>query len=748
MENKNKIIYNFVIFILIFTMPLSVLADENETIGSDDWADNSITGSFDYNDIAVSDDGTIVIVGGNGYKEGKITYSNDGIKWEKANLMVTTEIVSCDWGNDCFVAIGENGSVLNSKSGANWELVFKSKNITLTDVVYGNNGFIAIGGDEVSYDSTEEIYHRYLYHSTDGVNWKQVLKEECKNSWGNVTFLNNIYIVHNSYGDKTIEEIAYSEDGINWTIIKLKTPIYNKSLYWDGDKYISVGINSFEENGDYVFAPQIFTSLNLVDWKRIDHNINEGVLLKDIAYQNGKYIISAIFCGESILLMSKDIKRWEEASDRHFNKLKGVEVTTDSITFVGEQGTFINIKDNILKYFENEYSKIVKIIYNGDSYIALAENGIFYKSEDGETWVKYLSNMESTVRDGIWVKGKYYATRVFRDGNTGGYNTTEVYSSLDGIVWERLSTIGESTTSLHFVNGKYFILGSGNLYWSDDGINWTEAKIPKTYYLNDIEWFKGKYYAVGSGRTVIISEDGEMWEKSNIGHGNDLNDIATNGESMILVGDFSESCFTTDGINWNDANGVNWTYPDNYTGDFFEQVLWDGNDYVIFVCGHEIYYKTKDGTTLEKYETNTYKFLVTACWDGNRYILGGWKGEITSFIPKDFIKVKIKGKPIIFDVAPKVINNRTMIPAREVFEKVGAEVLWDNDTRSVVVIKDDITINIQIGSDTAIVNGINKVLDSPAVIVEGRTLVPVRFIAEELGMSVKWDGETKTVIIE
>lgn len=744
MKNKNIVLLKFVLIILIFILPFSVFAKDNETIINDDWEDNSITGSFDYNDISTSSDGTTIIVGESNRRRGKIMYSNDRNNWESVSMVFKDSLVGCAWGDNSFVAASEDGDIFHSENGIEWELVFESKGITFTDIAYGNNGFIAVAHDEFVMGSDRENNCTYLFHSTDGVNWKEVLKQEEHISWMKATYLNNKYIVYCNNYLNTSNSIAHSDDGIIWNIIDIKVPIYNKGLYWDGDKYISVGINSYEEGENYVKDPQIFTSTDLVNWNKVDHNLNEGVSLWDIVYNNGYYIISADFKGKSVLLISKDCIEWNMFSTRQFDELIDFEVNMNSVTFVGEQGTLVTIGDDYLAFLENKHSEISSVTYNGESYIAPAQDGMIYKSNDVKTWVKLKSNLEHGVRDAIWVEGKYYALTYYN-------NITEIYISDNGITWEEQSEIGDFAKLIRFVNGKFFALGGQNLYWSDDAINWTKVKTSTQSWLSDIEWFKGKYYVISWDGTVLSSSDLETWERKTfeVEHKQEyekrLNDIETNGESMIVVGNGCQIHFTSDGVNWNSITDQNYKSEGNSVRDLLLQAIWDGDGYVIF--GLFSYYKTKDGTTLEKYDADVYSADNGACWDGNRYIIVGEYGSIISHIPKDFIKVKINGKPIIFDVAPKLIDNRTMISAREVFERVGAEVLWDNDTRSVIIVKDDITINIKIGSRTATVNGVNKPLDSPAVIVEGRTLVPVRFIAEQLGMSVEWDGETKTVLL-
>jgi len=99
------------------------------------------------------------------------------------------------------------------------------------------------------------------------------------------------------------------------------------------------------------------------------------------------------------------------------------------------------------------------------------------------------------------------------------------------------------------------------------------------------------------------------------------------------------------------------------------------------------------------------------------------------------------------DVAPIIRNDRTMLPARFVTENLGATVDWIGEEQKVLITKDDLKIEIYIDSDKALVNGEIVELDSPAFIENDRTYTPVRFIAETLGVTVDWDEETQQVII-
>lgn len=111
------------------------------------------------------------------------------------------------------------------------------------------------------------------------------------------------------------------------------------------------------------------------------------------------------------------------------------------------------------------------------------------------------------------------------------------------------------------------------------------------------------------------------------------------------------------------------------------------------------------------------------------------------------IKVMLNGEEIKFDVQPQFINNRTMVPLRAIFEALGATVEWDGDSQTVTSTKDDTTISLTINNPTMKVNDSSITLDSPACIVNDRTLVPVRAVSESFKCQVGYDGATTTVSI-
>ncbi|UMZ73669.1 stalk domain-containing protein [Natranaerofaba carboxydovora] len=118
---------------------------------------------------------------------------------------------------------------------------------------------------------------------------------------------------------------------------------------------------------------------------------------------------------------------------------------------------------------------------------------------------------------------------------------------------------------------------------------------------------------------------------------------------------------------------------------------------------------------------------------------------------KQEIEVMINDKPAVFTDATPYIdsNNRTMVPIRFISENLGAEVEWDPQTETVTVSKDELHIELQIDSDIISVNGIEEEMDTKMVFNEeyNRNYVPLRFVSENLGSSVDWNRDNSVITI-
>lgn len=113
----------------------------------------------------------------------------------------------------------------------------------------------------------------------------------------------------------------------------------------------------------------------------------------------------------------------------------------------------------------------------------------------------------------------------------------------------------------------------------------------------------------------------------------------------------------------------------------------------------------------------------------------------------DDISVFVNGQQVTFDVQPQTINDRTMVPIRAIFEKMGASVDWDEATRTAICTKGDTTVRMTIDSTTMYINNSPVQMDVTPVVIDGRTLAPARYVAEAYGANVQWSDEKRNVVI-
>ncbi len=108
---------------------------------------------------------------------------------------------------------------------------------------------------------------------------------------------------------------------------------------------------------------------------------------------------------------------------------------------------------------------------------------------------------------------------------------------------------------------------------------------------------------------------------------------------------------------------------------------------------------------------------------------------------------EINGIPVTLDVPPRIMNGRTMVPLRFVGEAMGAEIEWEGTEQKITFTLFGKQIILRVGASTAMVNGEPVMLDASPTIIGGRTLVPVRFVSENLGAKVDWDGGQQRITI-
>ena len=115
--------------------------------------------------------------------------------------------------------------------------------------------------------------------------------------------------------------------------------------------------------------------------------------------------------------------------------------------------------------------------------------------------------------------------------------------------------------------------------------------------------------------------------------------------------------------------------------------------------------------------------------------------------PAPNVRVLVDGQPVDFDVPLVMVGGRVLVPLRGVFERLGATVVWDDQTQTALAETGTSSVSLAIGAPQATINGIATMLDVPPMLVGGRTMVPLRFVSQALGANVDWDAPAQSVVI-
>ena len=217
-------------------------------------------------------------------------------------------------------------------------------------------------------------------------------------------------------------------------------------------------------------------------------------------------------------------------------------------------------------------------------------------------------------------------------------------------------------------------------------------------------------------------------------------------------------------------NVTNNAFPPHYskvesverTADQVKVTVDNGSLIVMINKGTPIFpYLTRNIVTLDMIDVGS-KLLMWYPWVASSYpaqaaadkVLYLGAGADTQIDSATIIKLQIgntqatvNGATVALDAPPIISNDRTMLPVRFIAENLNCNVDWDGNTQTVIISSESTLIRLQIGNNKAIVYRAEETLDAPPIISNDRTMLPARFIAENLNCKVDWDGDTKTVTI-
>lgn len=121
--------------------------------------------------------------------------------------------------------------------------------------------------------------------------------------------------------------------------------------------------------------------------------------------------------------------------------------------------------------------------------------------------------------------------------------------------------------------------------------------------------------------------------------------------------------------------------------------------------------------------------------------------ENVDYAKSSNIRVIIDGKQVVFEVSPQAINGRIMVPMSAIFRELGLTVSWDSVTKTAQGTNADTSIIFTINNNKALVNGQEQILDVPAMAINNKTMIPLRFLSENMGYNIVWVQTSNLILM-
>lgn len=625
------------------------------------------------------------------YYEKAATYSKNGRDWKT----VGTEFTECRdiaYGNGIYVAV--DGRIFTSKDGVEWNKI-DGLNIVFSYIEFGNGRFFAIGKREAGY---EDIYVGAV--STDGINWTTAPIAGKANR-----FVDGVHFVNDSFWIVKDDFVIATTDGTSSYMVYCPAVDHNsiqKALYGNGTYLVYL-------------AGDIYTSKDCSDWQMGKSMYD----LVDITFAKDMFV--ALCRGEdykSKIYTSKDGANWTleaEIGYEHFTKML---FARDRFYLFGYpnkvmcsapiippmdpeliQASVSNGKVKLMWNSPNDTSAIFGVFRStspdsGFSMVGIVDNGIYYTEEAPEQGTYYY---------------KVIAGNMYGDSDFSNVMSVKI-GGLLAIRPVLLSFPSVPTELEGDAESPYEI----SLSWKDNSTNESGFKI-----LRRLE--AGDYKVVGftEGDETSYTDKGLVQD--------------TTYEYKIcafnIMGDSS------------DSNEISITTEkrmgalESMSVDMIKELVskWEADE-------------PAPTPTPEVTPTPTPAPASTTAPDS---VTSASQVKVVLTIGSG--SYTVDGTPAKMDAEPLIKDDRTLVPFRYIAQAIGAVVAWDSKEQKVTVTLNKDVVELWIGKNTARVNGKSVQIDAkntnvtPVIVPPGRTMTPLRFIAESLGCEVKYDSATKSI---
>jgi len=742
--------------------------------------------------------GAFVAVGSHGV----ILRSGDGSTWTVEQSGTQDSLLAITRIGDLFVAAGNNGTLLTSPDGYVWtsrlpaqtNLLFWSMTVGrdtlvlmgtdigtknartviaslpvsdlrgtstiatgplipigeasaktwLAQVAYGNNRFVAVADANGS-----------SWYSDDGVKW-QAAAPAFVYPIHAITFAQGTFVAV-GYG----RTIATSPDGVSWTVPSADSASLVHEDY----------ICAFGDTTRFLVTSLMSSTVMSSDgikWAGTGEADNEDATLTAVVdTPKGLVAVGELGCVRT----SRDGMLWQRCATDASGWILDVGVTPTGVVAVGESGLVTTSSDlvtwNVLEPVTSE--TLTSVAAGAGHLVALGDNHVVVTSDDGRIWRSGDTGLS------VGLNSVAFGAGLFVGVGQGGALAT----STDGRVWNLgLSGATADLNDIAFLDGRFVVVGGGgSIMTAKDGTTWVRQSSGTSVNLFGVASQGGVLVAVGDRGTAVISTDAVHWSVSATPSKEILYGCAARDGKFVAVGSSDTTMWTADlvaptspvpvqplagasvdagtvTLAWSAVAGAaSYDVQTSTTADF-GKTLTDkrsiaGTSVVLgaaeVAASGSIYWRVRAvGAILSSPWSVVQSFSVRTVPPPSH--------QTVLVLHVASAKMLVDGVSVTIDVAPQIVEGRTLLPIKWVAEPLGADVSWNAADRRVTVSLNSMTLELWIGKNQARVNGKFVAIDGQnakvvPLIVNGRTMLPIRFVAEQLGADVQWEQSTKTITI-
>jgi photosystem II stability/assembly factor-like uncharacterized protein len=510
---------------------------------------------------------TFVAVGDNGY----IATSPDGITWTYRNVGTSYDFQAVTFANNTFVVVGDG--VFTSPDGITWteravpqpapECTWEKKlNAQLKAVTYGNGMFVAVGCVVCTVPLGELYEIRYqILASPDGINWNwigiEILSTLFKCCLEDIAYGNGLFM---AVGDFCV---FTSSDGITWTDTnpEILTDYTLHGITYANNRFVAVG-----EYGS--FGAILTTEDGGTTWDKRLYGITTALF--DVTYANNTFVAVGENCA---IFTSSDGVSWAPIDPPPCTEYLLRSITYGKNKFVAVGGNeskgFITTSPDGITWETNEThvtadlnQDLKDIVYGENTFVAVGKGvsntsgsyGVILASLEGTSWIE---RSPGTIKS---INGVAYGRSTFVAVGEDGI----IFSSTDGITWnEVLSSITKTFNAITYGNNIFVAVGdNGTVLFSPDGITWKRGNKkdkehpkknpPITTNLNAITYGKDLFVAVGPGGTIFTAKGSEVpvWKARYSGVTTNIFDVAFGNNIFVAICDGDYVLTSPDGKSW------------------------------------------------------------------------------------------------------------------------------------------------------------------------------------------------------